>query len=86
MKTAMEKMTDIDKNIAIARWRTRSMLKKDRTAIEKLIAADFHFTSPLDNPAFIARHILRGAGQTASGSTVSSLKIRRRRQQSFRDL
>ena len=49
MKTAMEKMTDIDKNIAIARSAYEVYVTKDRAAIEKLIAADFHFTSPLDN-------------------------------------
>ena len=27
----------------------KSYVDKDRTAIEKLIGADFHFTSPLDN-------------------------------------
>ena len=45
MKTAMEKMSDIDKNIAIARSAYEAYVKKDRTAIEKLIAANFHFTS-----------------------------------------
>jgi ketosteroid isomerase-like protein len=49
MKTAMEKMTDIDKNIAIARSAYEAYVTKDRAAIEKLIAANFHFTSPLDN-------------------------------------
>jgi hypothetical protein len=49
MKTAMEKMTDVDKSIEIARSAYEAYVKKDRAAIEKLIAADFHFTSPLDN-------------------------------------
>jgi ketosteroid isomerase-like protein len=49
METAMEKITDVDKNIAIARSAYEAYVTKDRTAIEKLIAADFHFTSPLDN-------------------------------------
>ena len=45
----MEKMTDVDKNIAIARSAYESYVKKDRRTIEKLIADDFHFTSPIDN-------------------------------------
>jgi hypothetical protein len=36
-------------NVAIARAAYDAYVKKDRAAIEKLIARDFHFTSPLDN-------------------------------------
>jgi hypothetical protein len=74
MNTAMEKITDVDKNIEIARSAYEAYLKKDRVGIEKLIAADFH-SRVRSITALIARHILRGAGQTASGSTVSSLRI-----------
>ena len=35
--------------VAIARAAYEAYVAKDRGAIEKLIAADFHFTSPLDN-------------------------------------
>jgi hypothetical protein len=35
--------------IAIARACYDAYVRKDRVAIEKLIASDFHFTSPLDN-------------------------------------
>ena len=35
--------------VAIARATYEAYATKDRTAIEKLIADDFHFTSPLDN-------------------------------------
>ena len=35
--------------VAIARAAYEAYVAKNRTAIEKLIAADFHFTSPLDN-------------------------------------
>jgi ketosteroid isomerase-like protein len=35
--------------IAIARASYDAYVRKDRTAIEALIAEDFHFTSPLDN-------------------------------------
>jgi ketosteroid isomerase-like protein len=35
--------------IAVARVSYRAYIDKDRAAIEALIAADFHFTSPLDN-------------------------------------
>src|SRR5262245_52438268 len=37
------------KNIAIARAAYGAYVTKDRAALEKLIAKDFHFTSPLDN-------------------------------------
>ena len=35
--------------ITIARASYEAYVRKDREAIEELIAADFHFTSPLDN-------------------------------------
>jgi len=35
--------------IAVARASYEAYVRKDRTAIEALIAEDFHFTSPLDN-------------------------------------
>ena len=35
--------------VAIARAAYDAYVKKDRAAIEALIAEDFHFTSPLDN-------------------------------------
>jgi hypothetical protein len=35
--------------VAIARAAYEAYVSKDRAAIEKLIAPDFHFTSPLDN-------------------------------------
>jgi len=37
------------RNIAIARAAYGAYVAKDRPALEKLIAEDFHFTSPLDN-------------------------------------
>jgi hypothetical protein len=36
MKTAIEKMTDVDKSIEIARSAYEAYVKKDRAAIEKL--------------------------------------------------
>ena len=36
-------------NVAIARAAYEAYVAKDRAAIEKVIAEDFHFTSPLDN-------------------------------------
>ena len=36
-------------NVAIARAAYDAYVAKDRAAIERLIADDFHFTSPLDN-------------------------------------
>jgi ketosteroid isomerase-like protein len=37
------------KNVAIARAAYDAYVTKDRSALEALIAKDFHFTSPLDN-------------------------------------
>ena len=36
-------------NVAIARAAYAAYVTKDRAALERLIAEDFHFTSPLDN-------------------------------------
>jgi len=36
-------------NVAIARAAYEAYVTKDRSALEALIAEDFHFTSPLDN-------------------------------------
>jgi ketosteroid isomerase-like protein len=38
-----------DSNVAIVRAVFEAYGTKDRSALEPLIAADFHFTSPLDN-------------------------------------
>ena len=38
-----------DDIVAIARASYEAYVAKDRAAMEALIAADFHFTSPLDN-------------------------------------
>ena len=38
-----------ERNVALARACYEAYVTKDRSAIEPLIAADFHFTSPLDN-------------------------------------
>jgi len=37
------------KNVAIARAAYQAYVTKDRAALDRLIAEDFHFTSPLDN-------------------------------------
>ena len=49
IKMAKEKMAQIADSVAIARAAYQAYVAKDRAAIEKLIADDFHFTSPLDN-------------------------------------
>ena len=46
---AKEKMTNSDDAVAIARAAYAAYVTKDRAAIERLIADDFHFISPLDN-------------------------------------
>ncbi|WP_027232750.1 nuclear transport factor 2 family protein [Phyllobacterium sp. UNC302MFCol5.2] len=39
----------VDNNIAVARASYDAYVAKDRDAMERLVAEDFHFTSPLDN-------------------------------------
>ena len=46
---AKEKLSSTDDAVAIARAAYEAYVAKDRSAIERLIADDFHFTSPLDN-------------------------------------
>jgi len=46
---AKEKLATTDDVVAIARAAYEAYVSKDRGAVEKLIADDFHFTSPLDN-------------------------------------
>ena len=70
-KTPNGKITKANDIVAIARVAYEAYVAKNRAAIEKLIAADFRFTSPLDN-RMIARLTLRVAGRTANGSTAST--------------
>ena len=44
-----EKTTSAEDIVAVARSAYEAYVTKDRAAIERLIAPDFHFTSPLDN-------------------------------------
>ncbi len=44
-----EGITRTEGTVATARAAYEAYVSKDRTAIEKLIAPDFHFASPLDN-------------------------------------
>jgi hypothetical protein len=46
---AKEELARTDDGVATARAAYEAYVSKDRQAIEKLIAQDFHFTSPLDN-------------------------------------
>jgi len=48
-KTPNGKITKANDIVAIARAAYEAYVAKNRAAIEKLIAADFSFTSPLDN-------------------------------------
>jgi ketosteroid isomerase-like protein len=48
-KMTKGKITGTNDIVAIARAAYEAYVAKNRAAIEKLIAADFHFTSPLDN-------------------------------------
>jgi ketosteroid isomerase-like protein len=48
-KLTKGKITGTNDIVAIARAAYEAYVAKNRAAIEKLIAADFHFTSPLDN-------------------------------------
>src|SRR5215813_3378191 len=45
----METLTKSNDIIAVARSAYNAYVTKERWTIEKLIAEDFHFTSPLDN-------------------------------------
>ena len=47
--TTEAKITTENHIVAIARAAYEAYVTKDRRTIEKLIAEDFHFTSPLDN-------------------------------------
>ena len=44
-----QKKSKVVGNVAIARAAYEAYVAKDRAAIERLIALDFHFSSPLDN-------------------------------------
>jgi len=46
---AKEKMSKTNDAVAVVRAAYEAYVTKDRAAIERLIADDFHFTSPLDN-------------------------------------
>ena len=48
-RTTKEKIIRTNDILAIARAAYEAYVTKNRVAIEKLFAADFHFTSPLDN-------------------------------------
>ena len=48
-RTPKNQVTSANDIVAIARAGYEAYVAKSRAAIEKLIAADFHFTSPLDN-------------------------------------
>ena len=48
-ETTRNKITRTNDIVAIARAAYQAYVAKNRAAIEKLIAADFHFTSPVDN-------------------------------------
>jgi ketosteroid isomerase-like protein len=58
-RTIRGKLTSADDNVAIARSAYEAYVAKNRPAIEKLIAADFHFTSPLDNRIDRANYFAR---------------------------
>jgi SnoaL-like protein len=48
-RTTKDKITKANDIVAIARDAYEAYVAKNRAVIEDLIAADFHFTSPLDN-------------------------------------
>lgn len=55
-----------DDVVAIARASYAAYVAKDRAAIERLIAEDFHFTSPLDNRIDRATYFARCWPNSAS--------------------
>ncbi len=46
---SMHKASDLDASVEVAKRSYLAYVDKDRAALERLIAEDFHFTSPLDN-------------------------------------
>ena len=58
-KTPNGKTTKANDIVAIARAAYEAYVAKNRAAIEKLIAADFRFTSPLDNQIDRATYFAR---------------------------
>lgn len=58
-KTTRGKVTTTNEIVAIARAAYEAYVAKNRAAIEKLISADFHFTSPLDNRIDRATYLAR---------------------------
>jgi hypothetical protein len=71
----MEKTTTANEIVAIACAAYESYVSKDRAAIEKLIARDFHFTSPLDNRIDRATYFARcwPNSETINGFGFSNL-------------
>jgi ketosteroid isomerase-like protein len=49
MSTSLKSTIEQDDPISVARRSYQAYVDKDRSAIERLIADDFHFSSPLDN-------------------------------------
>jgi ketosteroid isomerase-like protein len=49
MSTSLKSSVAQDDPISVARRYYQAYVDKDRSAIERLIADDFHFSSPLDN-------------------------------------
>ncbi len=49
MPTSLKSTVAPDDPISVARRSYQAYVDKDRSAIERLIADDFHFSSPLDN-------------------------------------
>ena len=67
--------------VAIARAAYEAYVKKDRAAIEPLVAQDFHFTSPLDNRLDRATYFARcwpNSATTASFDFVHLVQDRER--------
>ena len=63
-KTAKAKIIRTNDIVAIARSAYKAYVAKNRAAIEKLIATDFHFTSPLDNRIDRATYFARCWGNS----------------------
>jgi ketosteroid isomerase-like protein len=62
--------SNADDNVAIARAAYEAYVAKDRAAIERLIAPDFHFTSPLDN------RIVSAIPRSSPCAKTKSLKLK----------
>ena len=73
-----EAVMNEERNVAVARASYNAYVTKDRSALERLIADDFHFTSPLDNRISRATYFERcwpNSERTASSTSSTWCRL-----------